>query len=212
MKRLAMVLCLFALFLSPAWVVGATTWDVTADFSLSSNPNGVWSYGWSDGTLHLYDTASGQWYDSGHHGGDYTPTIWKNVSSSMAYGVLPGEVSLHPGSSGEWSVARWTSPISGTVTINGWFGAGDLGSMSYAIYENGKQEFYKPYASGNESFNLTAVVTSGTTIDFMVGEAYAYGNTPLHATIATVVPIPSAILLLGPGLFGFAAIRRRFKI
>jgi hypothetical protein len=60
-------------------------------------------------------------------------------------------------------------------------------------------------------FSFTQSVSIGSTIDFVVGEGYWYGNTPLYATInfsTSSVPEPVTLLLLGFGLFGLAGLRR----
>ncbi|MGD0972351.1 MAG: hypothetical protein ABSA04_13340 [Desulfobaccales bacterium] len=214
----ALIICL----VGPAAAV--TTWDVTTDFSATSDPNGAWSYGYEAtgaGPLTLF-TLSGNAPNAGD--GWYlpnplqVPSLWKNNSSSTQYGVLPGEVSLQP-AYGDTAlvVARWTSPITGSVTLSGSFGAGDQGLMDYYIYENGANifTFISTALTGNvtESFNLGPLaVIPGTTIDFAVGpgpNGYGYGNTPLDATI---VPIPGALWLLGSGLAGLGLLRRKWGL
>ena len=125
---------------------------------------------------------------------------------------------MHPGWDNSFSVARWTSPVAGQVSVSGYFGAGDSGSMSYYISVNGQvqEEWTSEPATENFSFNTT--VTSGETIDFIVGVpiggGYWSGNTPVEATITSAtapVPIPGALLLFGPGLAGLAAVRKRLK-
>jgi hypothetical protein len=224
MTRLGVVLSVLALFLFPTWAGASLTWDVTTDFNISSNPTGVWSYGWKtapDGALNLYNTVytepqgSKLWIDSVHLDpfNLHTPDVYKNLGTTIAYRVAPGEVALHPSWLEEPSVSRWTSPVTGEVSITGLFGAGDIGAMSYFIYVNNAEVFYRQNASGDESFSRTQAVTVGTTIDFMVGEGYYYGSTPLHATIqaTSVVPLPSAIFLFAPGFAALVVIWRRFK-
>lgn len=189
----------------------ATSWDVTNDFSKDDNPNGVWSYGLKPSLTGTFELIA---HNANLDGwmGEGGANLWKNYDSYTKTGVNPGEVSLHPGASGEYAVARWTSPVAGTINIDGKFGAGDSGVMSYFIYENGDSIFviHGTYADG--PFSLTATVSQGTIIDFMVGEGYGYGNTPLHATITgNPVPLPPSLLLFGSGLVGLAGLRRRFR-
>ncbi len=156
-------------------------YDLANDWSAVDNPNGVWSYGWISalgGAFNLSGSSGNQWW------GDGGTNIWKNAGSGTAYGVAPEEVSLHPGGGGQFSVIRWTSPLEGNITVSGHFGAGDSGNMSYFIYKNGASALYterNSYADG--FFSVNQDVSSGDTLDFIVGEGYICGNTPLHARI-----------------------------
>lgn len=208
-----------ALCLLMAAGAAATTWDANADFSITNgNPNGVWSYGyypngappfklfWHAGTGYA---GSPLWNNSNN---DQPPIVWKNIGSPR-WGVQTGELSLHPGPSNEHTVVRWTSPITGTVDITGKFGAGDWASENYYIQKNVSEVLFAVYWTNEDGFfNLQDVpVTIGTTIDFIVGGHYGWGNTPLYATITStaVVPLPSTVWLLGAGLLGLWQSRRR---
>jgi hypothetical protein len=159
----------------------ATTWDVTTQFSSTTNPLGAWSYGYEasgGGTLNLFtvETAGsyGPDWTSIVTNGDGVPGIWKNNSGSTEYLVPPGDVTLNPGYDPTTAlcVARWTSPGAGTVTINGSFGAGDSYPMDYYIYENGSNIYsliFTTFTNVDGPFSLTESVTAGTTIDFAVG-------------------------------------------
>ena len=198
----------------------AATWDVTTQYSVSSNPNGAWSYGWEstlNGSLDLYDAvrAADQWYASSHHSGDWTPTVWQNDLGYADWGVLPGQISLHPGWDNSFSVVRWTSPISGTIDVSGFFGAGDLGAMSYYIAANDVTALSWLTDSGTENFAFSQSVSAGDTLDFIVGTpiggGYGFGNTPLGVTIETsgTAPEPSTWVLMLAGLAGIGLVRYR---
>ena len=115
----------------------AMTWDAGNDLTVaSSNPNGVWTYGWQsvlNGTLHAYPNAFSN--ISGYGWTDLgvmvlgAPNVWKDSGT--------GALSFHPGPNREFSVIQWTSPIAGQVNVSGLFGAGDIGSMSYYVAVNG---------------------------------------------------------------------------
>jgi hypothetical protein len=219
--KTAAIVLVSVLLMAAQSVQASTVYDIASDFNLISNPNGVWSYGWEaasasgpGGTLTLYDTHNtSQWFDSTHHSGDNTPTIWKNVGSGYSYGVAPGEVSLHPGWENSFSVLRWTSPIAGQVSAEGYFGAGDGGSMSYYIAMNGVVGSEWLTQTGTKSFSFLQTVNVGDTIDFIVGVpiggGYGYGNTPVEARITSTVPVPGAMLLFSSGLAGLAGLRYR---
>ena len=201
----------------------ATTWNLADNFNTASNPDGNWTFGWEqslNGALNLYDTTNNnvQWYSSTHHSGDNTPTIWINNGTAFNYGVAPGQVSLHPGWDGSLSVARWTSTVNGTIDINGIFGAGDFGAMSYYISQDATSTILSSFANPvSDTFQYALNVSVGDTLDFMVGTGnggYGYGNTPLDVTITssqtnTSAPEPATLALLGMGFAGLGVIRRR---
>jgi hypothetical protein len=197
-----------------------TTWDLTADYKTTANANGAWSYGWEqtlNAALNLYDASQGtQWYSSTHHSGDFTPTIWMNDSSGRLYGVAPGEVAMHPGWDNSFSVSRWISPIAGTVTVSGYFGAGDGGSMSYYIADNGSTLQQWTSEPSTKNFSFTTTVSAGETLDFIVGVpiggGYGYGTTPIAVTITAAVPEPESYAMLLAGLGLMAAVARQRKM
>jgi len=211
---------LVALLLLSVPAVQATTWDVTADFSISANPNGAWSYGYEPlggGTFTKFtetsDSASGKKWFIANTG---LPAVWKNLSGSTIDGLPTGELSLHPSSAGSGTalaVARWTAPTAGTFSVSGSFGTGDTGWMSYYIfYDN---DFSHPVVShlddpNTETFSFTRTVVLGNIIEFVVGPGSggpSSGNTPLKATINSV-PLPGAAWLLGFGLLRLVGCRR----
>lgn len=195
-----MLSCLVLFFMIATPAVYATTWNIQNDFSITSNPNGAYSYGWvpsPGGEFSVYDKTdegiSGcegiviDWHSSSITW-SRGPVVAKNItSSSSCNGIQPGEVNIHPGPDGQFSVIRWTSPVAGIISINGYFGAGDSGIMSYFIYKDGTIPIFTIHqASGDGPFSLVEDVSVGSTIDFMVGEGFYYGSTPLHAEITAL--------------------------
>ncbi len=187
------------------------------DFSITnSNPNGAWTYGYTTslgGSFTAYtDTAATSthqvWYMPGLSG-DNTPSVFKNISGSGINGVPGGSTALHSGPGGQLSVARYTSSENTDVTIDGFFGAGDIGNVGVYIFVNGVQEFGVESTTSEELFSLSASLLVGSTIDFVVGNGfsgYSFDSTPLTATIETV-PEPATMVALG--LAGAALVRRR---
>lgn len=174
------------------------THDVAKDYSISANPNGPWSYGYemTGGTSFIPYTATDMTYWLawvGDLAGDRTPVIVKNDRSSSHLGVAPGQVALHPGPSGQPSIARWTAPngIVGTTVIDGRFFPGDGGAMLIGIIVN--NDWTAPLFSAVDAgdFHVVSTLSPGDTIDFAVYGGYSNGMTPLDALItvdSTAVP------------------------
>ncbi len=201
-----------------------TTWDVVADFSGASNPNGAWSYGWlNDGVFQIYTNHFSQSGGNPNWCGPLTyaswpngyPEIWENASSVSITGVLPGQLSLEPGPDGEMSIARWTAPAAynGNAAIQGQFLPGDRGIMGVAIFEDSNWDVPLCSATDSGVFSLSLSLAAGDTIDFGVYDPYpplAYGDTPLEATITVPEPSMLALLLAGAiSLLAYAWGRRR---
>jgi hypothetical protein len=180
-----------------------TDWDLARDFSSECNPTGAWTYGSTD-TLGSFDAFQFVVVDPDVGAGIWTHTpvfpvdgyahTWKNTTDGTYYGVLPGQTTLHPGCYGftepccsEWAVARWTSSFAGEVTMNGFFGEGDSATpdLDIARTSSGLTTvlWHRENTALTEPFDLTTSVEAGDFIDFVVGDAYCCGNTPLMVTI-----------------------------
>jgi hypothetical protein len=206
----------------------AASYNAVADFQTASNPGGVWSYGYSPAggsgySLVLFDYLITSAVGTGWGKSDYNtlnaPLIWKNTSSEKFAGVAPGQLSLHPGPepSGDFTVLRFTAPVTSLYDVVGRFFAGDIGSMNASIVLNGNVGSPLKYFSDTTDqsvFHLAPVsILQGQTVDFVVGNngSFYYGNTPISVTVTAVVPEPEtyATMLAGLGLLGFVAARRR---
>jgi hypothetical protein len=159
-------------------------------FNIVENPHGRWAYGLKTtktGSLVLYDTI----YDTGEPGVKgwtkypwNSGNLWKNTTSTSQYEVLPNQISFHPGSSGQWSVIRWTAPSSRSIRMYGYFGKGDLGPMTYSILQNNSTLLFDKYQVGTtENFDISTFVSDGDTIDFQIGDLFMFGNTPVDINI-----------------------------
>lgn len=112
-------------------------YDATADFSTTSNPNGVWSFHYSDdeerdGAYELFSATGSLGGGAGegsvvwHSEPGMSPKRPFAGVNTTGLGVTSwenGELGLHPGVSGNQSgqglaVLNWTSPFSGTVSVD----------------------------------------------------------------------------------------------
>jgi len=219
-SKVTWIICLGLLLLLKTGTAGAVSiYNSTSQFSSASNPAGVWSYGWMPtdfSSFNLYPDMrlitsvnnSPAWYDKAL---GTEPVIWKNESSGAIWGVSPGEVSLHPGSSGQASVIRFTAPFAGLADISAIFSAGDGAAMNVGVRNS--SGFLWTASDAGSWLSMDYSFAPLDTIDFVVWGGYYYGNTPLDVTISLekrTVPEPSTLLLLASGVGGMAVFRRRY--
>lgn len=216
--------------LSIAGAVSAQTYDAAKDFSIASNPNGVWQYGFTNtnilGSRFIRDTRTftfgplEAW--AGDRAADGNPSISYNTSNTEFVSTTvrwqPGQMILHPGPGGEYSVLRWTAPNAGILNIQTAFIGQDVGGTTTDVHvvHNDVSLFdgvVNGYLNGT-SFTGSIRVAANDTLDIAVG----YGNGHTFSNDATgvkarfaLVPAPGACLtaLIGilPGMS--VLIRRR---
>jgi hypothetical protein len=171
---------------------GGKSYDMTAEFPGTANPNGPWTYGWAatmGGTLTLYPKLVANW--AGLSWGDpannvfNTPLAWKNTTSGVVDGVPPGMASLHPGQSGEYSVARFTAPSDGTYSASIQFFSGDSGETDATVYVNGAVVFSGATSTNPHHTVPPTSLSAGVTIEIWVGPfgSGVADNTPVKLTI-----------------------------
>lgn len=192
----------------------ALVWDAAADFGLSSNPNGVWSYGWWDnGMQNSTSTATGTPFDWWMTPNGY-PTVGKNGQNYTAFGIQPGHLSLECDFS--TPVLRFTVPTTGQYQINLTVGGttewinGGFGNnwVAYSfLYVNGYLIPETSFVGNVKTWTIGSVNLAGDTIDARMSNHYGGGNTDTMMTV-TLVPEPGSILSL-TGLALVAAMRRR---
>lgn len=225
--RTILCACLTPLALGAGPALATPTFDAAADFSATSNPNGAWSFGYENTTLGFGftpATLSGNYLgvDYWQRGPDL-PGAFHNPAATpnYAYGTAvidPGMLILHPGPVGEYEVARFTAPTTGTYQFSVDFIGQDqiigtttdvhlLVNDGTALLVSGMVTgFHSTFSSGSYSMLLQA----GDTIDAAVGmgnNGTYYGDSTGLDFRVELVPAPGAAALLGLG--GLLATRRR---
>ncbi len=230
-RRTAILALLAVLAVAASTAHAGSLYDVAADFSVASNPNGVWSYGYENSlgsSLQLYDVSTSQgggipgleaWNSSqldvlGTPGIGYNSTA-SDITSGTDFFPAHGVV-FAPGPNGQYCVIRWTSPTAGTYDLLTAFSGNDFvfpTSTDVHVLLDGTSLFsggvyvFGPAAS----FTDTISVKAGDTIDFAVGigsdGSFIGDNTGISATISTFsgVPEPGSLTLLGSGFLALLA-------
>ena len=172
----------------------SAVFDVTRDFSITSNPNGVWSYGWVSafgGAFTPLDVLRFGRSDNGlpvpawMPAGESEPSVCvNNTTNTMisAYGqaiLPPGTVMFYPGWQGKpqnYGVIRFTVPSdkAGTylletavapVADGSWQGDTDFHVV------RGSNELFGQFLAPTNGVGYTnqMVLSAGDTIDFAIG-------------------------------------------
>ena len=212
--------------------MAATTWDANADFSVSTNPNGAWSYQWLTGLApgQYGNMANSQTTYGGNAGllawdqaADGIPVVVKNTNpTNTYYGWAPGVLGMHPGSGGNHAVVTWTVPISGaysfvsSFTWVGGAGQGDgvIPSVSKNVFTGivslGSQHIGNTSSYGNTwSWNDTLTLNAGDTISWALNPTGNEGaDSTVLSAVVTAVPEPSTSALVAGALVCGSVLRR----
>jgi len=228
----------FGLVLLAARPAATQTYDAAGGFSATSNPNGVWSYGYENtlgGPLNLY---TAQFNPTANIAGwNYNiasdvPLVMKNfgtTADSLADVVLQtGQLLFHPGPQDQFSVVRFTAAQVGVFSLASGFVpvTTDGTTTDVHVLENGlslfdgnvRGAYNNP--NGASYSNGALVLKAGDTVDFAVGYGadgnYGSDSTGLSATLTGApAPVPEASttvslgLMLALGLGAVAVARRR---
>lgn len=234
MTRGVLALAILIAALLPQMAKADTVYNLSDDFSTTSNPNGPWQFGWVStmgGSLNLFDSmlypayGGDRWNDSTISNMYWIPQVWKNNSDTTLFNwVEPGDVALHPGPSGELATVRFTAPVDGTYTLSGYFDSYNRAYMSKYIYSSGSTAglLLTENNSWYNDFSIIGLAMQvGDFLDFVVGptawNSIAGGDTILSLNITgsfdtpnppVATPEPGTVMLLGLGFVGLAYIRR----
>ena len=208
-----------------------TIYNAADDFSLS-NPNGVWSYGYSTslgGTFIAFPLTSSNYQVSGVNahffpGSFSQPSAILNsnafVTSPFCCQPLnPGQLALHPGSSGDYSIVRWTAPESGNFDLSGdYIGMDTSGTTTdvHVLFNGGT--IFDDSINGfgdTATISLDTSLQTGDLLDFAVGFGsngnFASDYTGLDVQIVRNVPEPRStmIFVLAVGILVVPFFRQR---
>lgn len=197
--------------------------DAAGDFSVSSNPNGSWRYGWSatlasafnldvTSTTSEYGVSGLAGWLSNQSGTEGVPYVLKNTTANPITWNFwtvyqPGQLALEAGYSGQYAVVRWTAFSAGQFNVAATFSAlsqfGDSSDVhilrdGISIFDSAVNGF-----PNSQTYSGTQTLAMGDTIDFAVGfgsdGSVSEDTTGLAATIVAV-PEPSTLGLVGAGL------------
>ena len=222
MKRdISVLLLTSALVLLAAALVKAQTplvlktYDVSHDFLLTANPNGVWSYGWKSdvtGNFALLPFATTVNADNGvpiqarQLASGQHPLITFNATTNTAIGNAgqevhpPGSLMFTPGFDGwiqNFGVIRFTVPSHGDGTytlecaVHSYLDGDRSGDTDFHVVVNGVETFSEFLAprSSTEYIDFFGLI-AGDTIDFVVGrgaDGRLYGSgLKIRATLTTL--------------------------
>jgi hypothetical protein len=196
-----------------AWIAGATlcgaaqgqTYDPVKDFSLKSNPNGVWSYGIlsavTGGTFTPFSIGKanpqfplqlswGTGADIPYGASDSVNTSGHSVKLSVT--VVPPTDMVNLDGQDLISDLRFTAPATGVYSLVGIFQRTDIYANPVSVYivENGTQTLFSAdhltgYGNQAPFEHLDPVhLTAGSTLDFVeLGYQYNNDSTGLAARI-----------------------------
>jgi hypothetical protein len=216
-SAVTMLLCLVVVALPST----ASVYDAAADFSIGSNPNGAWSYGWSStlGSAFVLSSSnttvayglsglSGWFADQTH---THEPAVVYNGTANPIFQpsdttIQPGQLALAPGGS-PYSIVRWTAPSAGLFSVTATFSG--LSTWPHLadvhILQNGNTIFSSTVGVTPDSSTFSGLqnLAQGDTIDFAVGwdsDGSANDDTTALSASIQAVPEPTTLGLVGAAL------------
>jgi hypothetical protein len=212
----------------------AATYDPAAAFAAgyttSSNPNGVWSYGYSStvaGPLTLYnaqvqgvDSPNEQmWVSSAFNCCGASPSVGFNNGPAFDNGNVAAAANqmilVASVFQGLTTDLVFTAPTSGQYSVTSSFIGDQRGiGVNVSVLENSLLLFSSSVNSFGQivPFDTTLTLNAGDTIAFAVTTGSGSQNTGLDVGIsATPLPSTWGMMLIGLLGFGFVAFRRKSK-
>ena len=203
-RRNGFALLLVVIATNSCWA--STTYDAAAAFeqgwSTHSNPNGVWSYGYSSGfanPITLYDQTAQPgvngpnaqyWLSSSVNLGESPSAEFNNGPAFNDGNVnfLENEFVLVAGIGGQYSDLVFTAPADGVYSIACSFRGAQNGiGTVVAVVANGNILFSSSVSAVGQTvpFDTEVTLTAGSTVVFSVGPGGGLQNTGLSVTITT---------------------------
>jgi hypothetical protein len=173
----------------------AIAYNANADLVANSpNPNGVWRYGYTTSLGSVFIPHAEYFSTTDVYGWRTNLAFGAPAFTyfmSPGFGVLVGETSLHSGPNNEFSVLRFTTPVTGPYDLLAtWRGPGDTGNTDLYLLKNNNGG--SPLGSTTSTtisgmIQLSNVpLVAGDTIDLAVGnggDGFFSDNTPVNLQI-----------------------------
>lgn len=168
-----MQITLTLLALLPFTAMFAASYDPYAEFG-STNPSGVWTYGYSS-------TVGGSVTNFSDYFADPAPQAngqlagWVTTTVDPFLGIYKSpavaELLLHPGPAGQYALLRFTAPETAVFQFAGSFRGIDVATTDVHILTNSIAAFDGTISGQNdqEVFSDSVALVTGQTIDFLVG-------------------------------------------
>jgi hypothetical protein len=199
----------------------APAFDVALGFSTNSNPNGVWTYGYSTalGGQMVPHAERGIWGPLQFWRTDIwlgCPTVNFNpsgVTVTNPTGTIvlgPHQLSFHPGPNGEFCIIRFTAPTNGEYRVSGVFTGVDIAGTTTDVHilTNGVLTFnglINGYGGSTTlPFDFKTALAAGQSVDFAVGRGanaeFTSDSTGLSASVGTVEAASASTIAYIPGV------------